>query len=80
MKEYYFYFFGLTFVIAISDGSDGWLWRSEFQEPKSRYRNTDLISLRIVESRQGWTGIEFVFFILAFLLKRDNSMEDGNGE
>jgi hypothetical protein len=83
MKEYYpFEIFGFTFVIAIPDGSDGWLWRSEFTPPKSRHTQTDLISLRIVESRQGWIGVEFVFFVFVFLLKWDapNTTSSGQGE
>lgn len=71
MKEIYFDIFWLTLVLAVSDGSDGWLWRSEFQQPKTRYMQTDLISLRIVKSRLGWVGIEFVFFIFAVMLKWD---------
>lgn len=71
MKEIYFDIFWLTLVLAVSDGSDGWLWRSEFQLPKTRYMQTDLISLRIVKSRLGWVGIEFVFFIFAVMIKFD---------
>jgi hypothetical protein len=71
MKEWYFNFFGLTLVIALPDGSDGWLWRSEFEPPKSRHIQTSLFALRIVESYMGWVGVEFVFLILAVLLKWD---------
>lgn len=72
MKEYYlFEIFGFTLVIAFPDGSDGWLWRSEFAPPKSRHTQTDLIALRIVESRLGWVGVEFVFFVVDVLLKWD---------
>lgn len=72
MNEYYlFEKFGFTIVIALPDGSDGWLWRSDFSLPKNRHTQTDLVSLRIVESRFGWVGVEFVFFIVDVLLKWD---------
>lgn len=69
MKEWYLHFFGLTLVIALPDGSDGWLWRSEFEPPKHRHTQTSLFALRIVESYHGWVGVELVFLILVVLLK-----------
>lgn len=71
MKTCYFQILWFTLVIAIPDGSDGWLWFSEFDPPKIRHTQTDLISLRIVESRVGWVGIEFIFFFFAVLLQWD---------
>lgn len=71
MKEFYLDILRFTFVLALSDGSDGWLWRSEFAPPKTRHTQTDLVAVRLVESSLGWNGIEFVFFIVVLLIKWD---------
>ena len=71
MKQIMLDFLGFTLCLAIPDGSDKWLWRSEFDDTKSRFCQTDLLSLRIVESRQGWIGIELIVFVFAVLLKWD---------
>lgn len=78
MREFYFHLFHVTLVIAIPDGTDGWLWRSEFGPEKNRHTHISFIALRFVESRTGWVGIEFIFFPLALLLKweREKSYPD----
>jgi len=71
MKELYIPVFMFTLVFAFPDGSDGWLWRNEFEPPKNRCTQTDLISLRMVKSYAGWNGIELILLSLAILLKWD---------
>ena len=71
MKEVYIPIFGLTLVLGIPDGTDGWLWRTELDETKTRYCQTDLFCLRMVNSRLGWNGIELILLPFIALLKWD---------
>lgn len=69
MKTIIFGFLWYTIEMGIADGSDGWLWYSEFTIPKTRERHTDIVSIRLVKARDGWEGIEFIFLCFCLLIR-----------
>jgi hypothetical protein len=66
MKQFSISLFGLEFIVAIPDGSDGYMWRIESNKGHVYY---DIFSIRWHEDDL-WHGLQFIFLYPVLYIRR----------